>query len=191
MHYKTCRLRRFLEQFSQIRLQKYQKALGFPLKVDDVSRPRKTVKCQCSLLVLAHAAKVIKNLIKPVVSWCFFGHWRKKGAKTPYKTWRISTNYQKRIRLSLKVDDVSRPRKTVRFKCSLRVLAHAGKVIKIHYKTCRFLSLFGHWRQKGAKNPYQTCRILTKKRVCKNKKRKIPVALRSFCSTRFSCKKPL
>ena len=51
--------------------EKYQKALDFPVKVDDVSRPRKTVKFQCSLRVLAHAEKVINYLIKPVVSCCF------------------------------------------------------------------------------------------------------------------------
>ena len=43
--------------FPQNCLKKYQKALGFPLKVDDVSRPRKTMKFQCSLRVLAHAEK--------------------------------------------------------------------------------------------------------------------------------------
>ena len=33
--YKTCRLRRLLEPFMQNRPGKYQKALGFSVKVDD------------------------------------------------------------------------------------------------------------------------------------------------------------
>ncbi len=41
-------------------------------------------------------------------------------------------NYQKSIRFSLKVDDVSRPRKTVKFQCSLRVLAHEKPLFRIY-----------------------------------------------------------
>ena len=62
---------------------------------------------------------------------------------------------------------------------------------KIPYKTCRFRSLFWSLTQKGSQNPYKTCWILTKiSGFAKNEKRKIPVALRSFWSTRFFCKKP-
>ncbi len=42
--YKTCRIPIILEPKTQIGLQNNQKALGFPLKVDGVSRPRKMLK---------------------------------------------------------------------------------------------------------------------------------------------------
>ena len=42
--YKTCRLLVLLEPFSQKGAQKYQKALGFSLKVDGVLRLCKTPK---------------------------------------------------------------------------------------------------------------------------------------------------
>jgi len=85
----------------------------------------------------------VENLIKPVVYDAF---------------WRlISQNDRKSIKkalgFSLKVDDVSRPRKTVKFQWSLRVSAHAEKVTKIPYKTCRFRSLFWSLTQKGSQNP--------------------------------------
>ncbi len=85
----------------------------------------------------------MENLIKPVVYDAFW--------------MLISQNDRKSIKKALgfplKVDDVSRPRKTVKCQCSLRVLAHAEKVIKIPYKTCRFLSLFWSLTPKGSQQP--------------------------------------
>ncbi len=50
------------------------------------------------------------------------------------------TEMTKSTRFPVKVDDVPRPRKTVESQCSLRVSAHAEKIIKMPYKTRRFLS---------------------------------------------------
>ena len=87
--------------------------------------------------------------------------------------------------------DVLRLRKTMKNHWLQAVSQLTKKVIKIPYKTCRFRSLFWSLTQKGSQNPYKTCRILIQiSGLAKNEKRKIPVALRSFWSTRFFVKNP-
>ena len=127
------------------------KALGFSLKVDGVSRLRKMSKKHWSWSILEHPGKFIKYLIKPVVYGGVRCHFRKIG----------SQKYQESIRFHWKLmpfDVLAKHRKPLvkqRFEAS-------GKVDKIPYKTCRLWSLLGPFLRFGLQKYQKRIRFSTK-----------------------------
>ena len=92
----------FWGPFRKKTLKTIKKALGFSLKVHDVSRLRKTSKPFSKTTFWSLQKSCSKYLIKPVVYWSFWGPFRQKALKS----------IKKALGFSLKVDDVSRLRKT-------------------------------------------------------------------------------
>ena len=72
----------FWGPFRQKALKSIKKALGFPLKVDDVSRLRKTSKTFSKTTFWSLQKSCSKYLIKPVVYWSFWGPFRQKALKS-------------------------------------------------------------------------------------------------------------
>ena len=100
--YKTCRLRRLLEPFLQNGPKKYQKALGFSVKVDAILRLRKTSKKHWLHNVLEHPKKLLKIPYKTCRLWRLLRPFSQNG----------SGKHQKSIRFSVKVDAILRLRQT-------------------------------------------------------------------------------
>ncbi len=78
-----------------------------------------------------------KNLSKMDDFLAIFGKW--------------TQNIKKALGFPLKVDAVSPIRKKVKFQWRYGVLAHAEKLFKIPYKTCRKLIIPGPFLQNGLK----------------------------------------
>ena len=125
--YKTCRLFIILGPFSAKGPQSIKKALGFPLKVDGVSRLREMLKKHWSQSILEHRKRLIKIPYKPCWFLIILEPETQKGLQ----------NDQKAIGFSLKVDGVLRPCEMLEKHWSQSILEHRKRLIKIRYKTCR------------------------------------------------------
>ena len=119
-----------------------KKALGFSLKVDDVSRHRKMLENHWSQSDLERRENCSKYLIKPVECGSFWSPKRKMASKM----------IKKALGFSLKVDDVLRLRKMLKKHWSQSVFERRKKLIKIPYKTCRIWIISEPKTQNGLQN---------------------------------------
>ena len=113
---------------------------------------------------MKHPEKPIKIPYKTCRKWIFLSYFRKMDPKS----------IKKALGFSLKVDAVSPLRGNAKIQWRYGVLAHAEKLFKIPYKTCRKLIIPGPFLQNGLRTIKKALRFSLQNdcilRLCKTSK---------------------